>query len=122
MYNYYGFKLYDSNLAFIGGYGTFGTKNGGGRVYSVIPLDDGSLVVGGEFTDAEGVDSQLFAKYDSNGVFQAQYAGSGTNMVPWINGRWVSGAVDIDASKFMVFGQFNELRGSNVNNIAYINK
>ncbi len=80
------------------------------------------MVVGGEFTDAEGVDSQLFTKYDANGVFQAQYAGSGTNMSPYINGRWVSGAVDIDASKFIVYGQFNELRGANVNNIAYINK
>ncbi len=38
--NYSGFKLYTSDLTLIGNYGTFATKNGWGRVYTVTPLND----------------------------------------------------------------------------------
>jgi hypothetical protein len=116
------FRIYDANLVLQGTYGTFATKNGWGRVYGVHPLSDSSLIITGEFTDAEGVDSQLFAKYQSDGTFDPVLSGTGTNMTPYINGRYTVGAVDMDANTFLIYGAFTELRGAAVNNIAYIHK
>ncbi len=120
--NLLGFQIYDGDLNLQGTYGTFATLNGWGRVYGVHPLADSSLVAVGEFTDAGGIDSQLYARYGSDGVFDPSLSGTGTNMTPAINGRYTVGAIDIDADKFLIFGAFDELRGVVVNNVAYVRK
>ena len=89
---------------------TIGVSVSASTVYSVLPLSDGSVLIGGEFTAVEGQTRKRIARYESNGVLA-------TNFNLDINGTVRCLAKDQNG-KILIAGSFTSIDGQTANKVA----
>ena len=86
-----------------------------GKVYSVAVQSDGKVVIGGEFTQVNGVTSENIARLNADGSVDTGFtAGTGADAAVY------AVAVGHDG-KIVVGGEFNQINGATRDNIAQLN-
>ena len=104
--------------------GTFNTGSGipSGKVNDIVVLNDGSLLVGGSFTQYSGVTVSRLIKLSSSGALDTTFSanlgslnGQVTDILPLVDGTFIAtGQFTSGIMKFNVFGQKDTPFATNV--------
>lgn len=95
---------------------TFNSNLGSGpndAVYALYQMDDGSILVGGDFTSFNGTNFGRLAKLSSAGVVDYTFSSAGTGF----NGK-VSAIASIGSTGIVVGGGFSSYKGVSIGKIA----
>lgn len=92
------------------------------NIYKFIPLSDGSILIGGEFTTIRGVTKNGFAKLNSNGTVDSTFnVQTGSSDTPGVTLGSISSMVVQDGGKIVIVGSFRTFRGSSIVGLARAN-
>ena len=98
-----------------------GLTPAGTTVYAVLPQPDGRIIVGGQFTDYNGVPCHSIVRVNVDGTIDPGFRTQTGIEPPWFGPGWISNLFLRENGKILISGSFTGFAGAPRTNLAQLN-